>query len=361
MSKRSFQLDSPQPLRQEDSLDTKVLHNFLTKNSSICKDSDVLKIMQFPGGASNLTYQLSINDHDFILRTAPKGANIKGAHDMQREFNVLQNLSPYFPYCPKTILYCDNDAVLGRPFFIMEKVTGLIPRETMPIELSPHENKELCQNLIKVQVALHEVDIKNTPLKTLGKPEGYVQRQVYGWSQRYQNALTDDVPDGLKLQQWLTQNQTQDFPQPALIHNDFKFDNIILNPEDPTEIISVLDWEMTTLGDPLMDLGCSLAYWIEASDPKSLQNIRMLPTTEPGMMTRLELIQYYCQLRNIDIDDFRFYRVFGLFRLAVIVQQIYARFVSGKTHNPKFKHFGLFCNLLIDAAQQATHSKIKLG
>lgn len=355
MSNKAELIDQPTPPRAEDNLDIDSLKSYLVQQSILCQPDDELQLLQFPGGASNLTYQININDRNYILRTAPKGANIKGAHDMQREYRVLSLLGDHFPYCPGVVHYCDNEEVIGRPFFIMDKITGLIPRKEMPVVLNATENQQLCKNLVQVQVALHEVDYHAAGLEQFGKPEGYVQRQIQGWNQRYQNARTDDVPDALELQSWLENNRTEDFHIPAIIHNDFKFDNVILDPDNPTSIISVLDWEMATIGDPLMDLGCSLAYWIEASDPDPMQQIRMLPTIAEGMMTRNEIISYYCQLRNIHLKDFSFYRVFGLFRLAVIVQQIYARFVAGKTHNPKFSNFGMICRILIQAAETAAH------
>ncbi len=344
-------IDTAQKPREEDSLDSEKLSGYLHCEIDSLDKNASLEILQFPGGASNLTYQLKIDGKEMILRTSPQGANIKGAHDMGREFHVLDKLRPYFPYCPKAIAYCEDTSILGRPFFIMEKVTGIIPRKQMPLKLSPADNFKLCQNLIKVHADLHTIDIDKTGLIELGKPEGYVARQISGWSSRYEKARTGDVPTAEGLMDWLNTHQPANYHTPALIHNDYKFDNVVLDPNDPTKIIAILDWEMATVGDPLMDLGCSLAYWIEKNDPAELQMIRMMPTTDEGMMTRHQLIDYYAQLRGEDIGDFRYYTVFGLFRLAVIAQQIYQRFVLGKTHNEKFKDFGKICTILIHRAE----------
>ncbi|HFB66020.1 MAG TPA: phosphotransferase family protein [Aeromonadales bacterium] len=344
-------IDTAQKPRTEDSLDAEKLLSYLNHKIDSPDKNSSLEILQFPGGASNLTYQLTLNGKEMILRTSPKGANIKGAHDMGREFHVLDKLRPYFSYCPKAIAYCEDETILGRPFFIMEKITGIIPRKEMPIKLSSSDNLKLCQNLIKIHADLHNIDIYSTGLIELGKPEGYVARQISGWSSRYEKARTDDVPTAEHLMDWLDKNKPADHHTPALIHNDYKFDNVVLDPKNPTEIIAILDWEMATVGDPLMDLGCSLAYWIEKDDPAELQMIRMMPTTDEGMMSRQQLINYYARLRGEDLGDFRYYTVFGLFRLAVIAQQIYQRFVLGKTHNKKFKDFGKICSILIHRAE----------
>ncbi len=344
-------LDFAQQPRAEDALDAASLLKYLAIKITSVSATDKIEILQFPGGASNLTYQINIGAKEMILRTAPKGVNIKGAHDMGREFHVLKKLGPHFPYCPKPIAFCEDKTVIGRSFFIMEKVTGIIPRKKMPVDLDAEQNLILCENLVKIHAQLHQVDIYGTGLIELGKPKGYVARQVEGWCGRYQKARTDDVPSAKKLMSWLAENQPDDFHKPALIHNDYKFDNVVLDAENPTKIIAILDWEMTTVGDPLMDLGCSLAYWIEKNDPAELQMIKMMPTTDDGMMTRNNIIDFYAKTRGEDIGDFRYYSIFGLFRLAVIAQQIYQRFVLGKTHNPKFKNFGSICQILINRAE----------
>jgi len=284
------------------------------------------------------------------LRTAPRGANIKGAHDMGREFKVLNLLEGNFTYSPKALLYCDDNEIIGRAFYLMQKVTGIIPRKSFPMPVNPDLALTLCKDLIDVHVALHDIDIKKAGLDDLGKGQGYIQRQVSGWNKRYTNALTQDSLAATELMQWLEDNQPND-TETCLIHNDYKFDNVVLSESAPHKIIAVLDWEMTTIGSPLMDLGCSLAYWIEKNDPAEMQALRMMPTHMDGMMTRQQIIEYYANKRNLNVDGFHYFYVFGLFRLAVIVQQIYKRFALGKTTNPAFKHFGHLANLLISKAE----------
>jgi aminoglycoside phosphotransferase (APT) family kinase protein len=240
----------------------------------------------------------------------------------------------------------------------MERIQGLILRKDPPAELplSPQDARTLCEHLVDVQVALHHVDVQAAGLGDFGKPEGYVRRQVEGWSERYRKARTEDVPDAEPIMKWLAEHLPPESGRAALIHNDYKFDNVVLDPKNPLDIIGVLDWEMATLGDPLMDLGCSLAYWIEAGDPEEFQMIRMLPTNLPGMMTRRELVDDYARKSGLTIRDFHFYYVFGLFRLAVIAQQIYYRYAKGQTTNKKFAQFGMFVALLCYRAEQVIGS-----
>lgn len=346
-------IDQPKEVRSEDSLDKHKLSVYLANNLSSFNINDDLKIKQYSGGASNLTYQLewtNTKKHQVILRTAPRGANIKSAHDMGREYKVLNLLQDHYSYAPDALLMCKDESIIGRDFYIMQKVEGIIPRKSFPMSVSAIQAQQLCKQLIDVHIALHEIDIDKTRLVDLGKPQGYIKRQVLGWNQRYKNALVDGSLPADELMSWLEGNMPDDHHS-CVIHNDYKFDNVVLSANDPSKIIAVLDWEMTTVGSPLMDLGCSLAYWVEKTDNARMQAIRMMPTNIDGMMTRAEIIEYYGKQRNINMDDFSYYYVFGLFRLAVIVQQIYKRYVQGKTTNPAFKQFGELAKVLITQAQ----------
>ena len=343
-------IDKPQNVRKEDNLDKHKLSVYLSNNLDSFRINNTLQIKQFPGGASNLTYLLEWQDCKVILRTAPRGANIKGAHDMGREYKVLSVLENNFDYSPKALLYCDDHEIIGRPFYLMQKLEGIIPRKDFPMPVSATLAQELCKDLIDVHIALHEINIEKTGLIELGKAQGYIQRQVSGWNGRYKKALVEDSLPATELMQWLESNQPDD-DETCLIHNDYKFDNVVMEADEPYKIIAVLDWEMTTIGSPLMDLGCSLAYWIEKNDPVAMQAIRMMPTNIDGMMTRKQIVEYYAKKRNIDIGDFNYFSVFGLFRLAVIVQQIYKRFALGKTTNPAFAQFGEIAKALIRQAE----------
>src|SRR5699024_8579632 len=298
-------------------------------------------IRQFPGGASNLTYLLSYPEQDLVLRRPPLGKKAKSAHDMGREFLILNKLSDGFPYCPKAYVHCTDPAIIGDEFYVMERVQGIILRKDIPEELNltPEKTTALCKSFIDKLVDLHQVDYQAWGLSELANPEGYVARQIKGWTDRYVKALTSDAPLWTEVKAWLAENMPADHPKPAIIHNDYRFDNVILDPDNPMQIIGVLDWEMTTIGDPLMDLGGSLAYWIEANDPQPMQLMRQQPSAAPGMLTRQEIVEYYAQQAGIDIPNFVFYYSYGLFRLAGIVQQIYYRFYHGQTKDKRFANF----------------------
>lgn len=312
------------------------------------------EIRQFPGGASNLTYLVRIGDRELVLRRPPFGTKARSAHDMGREFGVLKRLHEVFPYSPEPLALCEDSSVLGEPFYVMERLRGIILRRELPagLTLTPDDARALCENLIDVHLELHQIDYGQAGLADLGHPRGYVQRQVEGWSKRYRAARTDDVPDNEALMRWLLSSMPDGDSRAAIIHNDYKFDNVVLRDDGGgLRIHGVLDWEMATLGDPLMDLGCSLAYWIEAGDPAPMQAARMMPTHLPGMMTRRQIVDYYSQRAGQDAGDFLFYYAFGLFRLAVIVQQIYYRFAHGQTSDPRFAEFGRLGTVLSATAE----------
>lgn len=299
------------------------------------------QISQFPGGASNLTYLLEYPEQEFVLRRPPFGHKAKSAHDMGREFRILNQLRDGFPYCPKAYVHCTDESVMGAEFYVMERVKGIILRSELPPQLGfdTARTEALCKSFIDKFVELHRVDYKACGLADLGKPEGYVARQIRGWSDRYEKALTPDAPKWEAVKAWLNDKMPADHPISSIVHNDYRFDNVILDPQNPMQIIGVLDWELTTIGDPLMDLGNSLAYWIEAGDPAPVQLMRRQPSHAPGMLTRREFVDYYAERAGIRIDNFDFYYTYGLFRLAGIVQQIYYRFFHGQTQDKRFAQF----------------------
>lgn len=288
-----------------------------------------------------------------ILRRPPAGTKPKSGHDMYREYQVLKGLHGHFPV-PAPLAYCEDAALLGAPFYVMEKLEGVILRRDPPKDLyyGPDEARRLCLNLLDTLVRLHTLDYAALGLAGLGKPDGYVARQVGGWCERFHKAWTDDVPKCEALMAWLKDHTPPDSLQPGIIHNDYRFDNVVLDPRDRQTIIGVLDWEMCTLGDPLMDLGSSLAYWVQAGDTPQMQSLRMQPSLLPGMLTRSEIVEYYGRKTGRVISNYDFYYVFGLFRLAVIAQQIYYRFKLGQTSNPRFASFGVFVSVLSQVAER---------
>lgn len=344
------QIDQAKAPREGEELDVAKLEQWL--RDSLPEIKGEVEIAQFPGGASNLTYLVSVGDTELVLRRPPFGANIASAHDMGREYRVLSRLNAVFPQAPEPLAYCDDEDVMGAPFYVMRRIKGIILRRELPKDLGLDEtgHRTLSENLIDTLFNLHHVDYEAAGLNELGKPAGYVERQVRGWDGRWEKALTKDVKDAPDVRQWLADKQPGESGFVGIIHNDYKFDNVILDPRQPTDIIGVLDWEMATLGDPLMDLGCAMSYWVQADDPQPLQMARMGPTNEPGMPTRAELVARYADKAGMRLYNFDFYYVFGLFRLAVIVQQIYKRFYDGKTQDKRFAVFGHMAMLLNQTA-----------
>jgi aminoglycoside phosphotransferase (APT) family kinase protein len=307
-----------------------------------------MKITQYSGGASNWTYCLSFDNRELILRRPPAGTKAKGAHDMGREYRLQDSLKPVFSKVPTMLGYTSDESVIGAEFYVMEKIDGIIPRKHFPrgVNLSPAQAKKLCEVALDELINLHNVDIEAANLSHVGKGAGYAARQVSGWSKRYTNAKTWNVPSGKKVMHWLEKH----LPTKETIcmtHNDYRFDNLVLDANDPTHILGVLDWELATLGDPLMDLGNSLAYWIQADDDFMARSTQRQPTDIPGMMTRQEVIEYYCNKQGLEPKEFAFYEVYGLFRLAGIVQQIYYRYHHKQTRNKAYKNMWVFVHYLL--------------
>ena len=329
-------IDEARTVRPGEQLDMERLSAFLAEN--LPGAAGPLVIEQFPSGFSNLTYLLRLGQRQLVLRRPPFGAAIKSGHDMAREYRILRALQPVYPKAPAPLLYSDDLSIIGAPFYVMERVSGVILRNRLPpgLSLSPDQMTALCHALIDNLAALHRLDLHTTGLADLGRPEGYVQRQVYGWITRYENAMTDDVPAMTEAAAWLRAHLPPDqgAAGATLIHNDYKFDNVVLDPEDLTHIRAVLDWEMATVGDPWMDVGTTLGYWAEAGDPELLRNFGI--TALAGNLTRQQFVDAYAAASGRDVTHALFYLVFGLYKVAVIVQQIYARYRQGHTQDPRF-------------------------
>jgi aminoglycoside phosphotransferase (APT) family kinase protein len=332
-------------VRAEDAFDVGALDAWLSERTTDL--SGPPEVRQFSGGASNLTYLLRYPGRDLILRRPPAGTKAASAHDMAREYRVQGSLKPVFPYVPEMVALCQDHAVLGSDFYVMERVPGTILRKDVPPDLGLDRAgaRQLCESAIDRLADLHRVDPGAAGLADLGKGPGYVGRQVEGWSRRYRAAKTWNVPSFEKVMRWLEANQPDDVDA-CVIHNDFRLDNVVLAPDDPQRIVGVLDWEMATIGDPLMDLGGALAYWVESGDGRLMHFLRRQPTDAPGMLTREEVVAHYAARSGRPVDDWAFYEVFGLFRLATIAQQIYHRYNHKETRNPAFRHFWIAVNYL---------------
>jgi len=345
--------DNPVKVRKGEELPSERLLEYLTAHLQDLQGP--LTVEQFPAGFSNLTYLLRAGDRELVLRRPPIGAKIKTAHDMSREFRILSHLHPIYKKVPRPLLFCDDDQILGAPFYVMERVKGIILRAQPPrgIELSPELMRGLSETFIENLAEIHEIGYEAAGLGDLGSPQGYVKRQVEGWTRRYYNARTDDVPTIEQLADWLAQNLPADSARAALIHNDYKYDNLVLSPEDLTCVVAVLDWEMATIGDPLMDFGTSLGYWVEATDPEEWQRYGFGLTSLPGSYTRADLLEHYSRRTGHSIDDPVFYFAYGLLKIAVIVQQIYSRYQKGLTRDPRFAGLGELVKACGSLAQRA--------
>lgn len=344
-------MDAAGKVREGEELPNQPLIDWLREN--IAQELDVdfdsdMKVTQYSGGASNWTYCLSFANKDIILRRPPAGTKAKGAHDMGREYRLQKALKPVYDKVPSMLGYTDDESVIGAEFYVMEKLNGIIPRKHFPrgVSISEEQASILCKSALDELINLHNVDIEKAGLSHLGKGAGYAERQISGWIKRYTNAKTWNVPSGKKVMHWLEANlpETETI---CMTHNDYRFDNLVLDVKDPTRIIGILDWELATLGDPLMDLGNSLAYWVQADDDFLARSTQRQPTHLAGMMTRKEIINYYCQKQNLEPNEFAFYEVYGLFRLAAIVQQIYYRYHHKQTRNKAYKNLWVFVHYLL--------------
>lgn len=321
------------PLKDNDQLTITVLNKYLQQHAT--ELGEIKNITRFTGGYSNLTYCLQTDTKEYVLRKPPVGANIKSAHDMGREYRVLTLLKPHYPKVPSPVIYCESPDILGSPFYVMEKLPGIILRATNApkMNLPAATLHTLSASLVDTLVALHALDIEATGLIQLGKPEGYVHRQVEGWIKRYYTAETDKIESMDAVAKWMEQTLPRN-QEPAFLHNDYKHDNLLLDPNNLSQIVGVLDWEMSTVGDPLMDLGATLAYWFEEGegDVFKLYNLTWLP----GNFTRKEIVERYANKSGRDLSDISFYYVFGLFKNAVIAQQIYHRWQQGHSTDARF-------------------------
>jgi aminoglycoside phosphotransferase (APT) family kinase protein len=341
-------------VRAGEELDLVRLQPFLLEHFG---HSGPVSVEQFPSGHSNLTYLVRLGERELVLRRPPFGSKVRSAHDMAREYRVLSKLHAAYPVAPKALLYCDDVSILGAPFYLMEPIRGMILRRDPPagVFFPPETARRLSEAFVDNLARLHRLDYTAIGLADLGKPQGYLERQVKGWIERYGNSKTHDLPEVEPISAWLTEHMPVRH-ETALIHNDYKYDNVVLDPGDLTKIVGVLDWEMCTLGDPLTDLGTSLAYWTDPQDPEEFQEIRSAPTTLPGTLTRAQLVERYAAATGFDRGDIRFYLTFARFKVAVIIQQIYYRYAQGLTHDERFAEMPKRIHALLRASWYCAES-----
>jgi aminoglycoside phosphotransferase (APT) family kinase protein len=328
-------VDEAEEARADERLDAERLRPFLAE---ALRAEGPVTVLQFRKGHSNLTYLVRVGDREAVLRRAPYGVKVKHAHDMRREFQLLSALQGAYPRSPRPIAFCEDASLVGAPFYLMERVRGVVLRgdgSDSGLDLTAPFLRATSTALVDNLADLHAVDLAATGLLALGRPEGYVARQVKGWSERYAGARTDEVPEVDRAAAWLAASLPASSGA-ALVHNDYKYDNVVLDPRDPTRIVAVLDWEMATIGDPLMDLGTMLGYWVDPDDAEDVRARPHGPTLGAGSLSRRELVERYASRSGRDAGEMLFPYVFALFKIAVIVQQIYRRYVDGHTRDPRF-------------------------
>ena len=326
------------PVRPEEAIDEQKLAEYL--HGKLTGSDRPLAVRQFPGGKANLTYHLDYGSHEYVLRRPPLGPVAPGAHDMEREYSVLSVLHQAFPKAPKAFLFENNTDIVGAPFFIMERRHGLVVRSEMPDEFSKMNNAgaRMSMALVDTLADLHRVDYQRLGLETLGKTEGFIERQIEGWYKRWTAAKYQEIPDMEALYSWLKSN-LPDSSHHALVHNDYKLDNAMFSFENPDELVAIFDWDMCTLGDPLSDLGSLLCYWTDPEDPPFFKSVPMMPLNA-SFLSRNQLAARYAEKSGRDISRISFYHILGLFRLAGIAAQIYIRYVRGQTRDKRFAFFG---------------------
>ncbi len=345
--------DKPVAVRAGEELDRVRLGTFLRDRFG----EGELEVSQYPSGHSNLTYAVAYGGRELVLRRPPFGSKVKSAHDMGREFRVLSKLHAAYTPAPEVVAYCEDPAVLGAPFYLMRAIHGVILRSRMPkgLELLPQAASELSGAFVDNLVRLHEVDYADAGLGDLGKPQGYMERQVKGWIERYYGSKTHEYPEVARLAEWMVA-ELPETQRVSLIHGDYKYDNLVLDAIDLTKVIGLLDWEMCTIGDSLADLGTVLAYWTDRNDPPEVQARCWGPTAVPGSFTRDEVVERYALKTGCDVSQLAFYVAFARFKLAVIVQQIYFRFHQGLTTDERFRTMPEMVELLMKTAWDGAES-----
>lgn len=336
-----------QAVRDGEELDWRALDEFLQTN--IEGLGSPAKISQYPDGNSNLTYRLQYPGADLVVRRPPFGSKVRSAHSMIREYRIMTGLRPVFPAVPETLAYSADESIIGAEFYVMRRVPGQVAgKRELPAEwrFTRADTRKFCIAFWTQLIELHQVDYQAAGLADFGRPQGYARRQVDGWNARMQRAATADGEIFEDVQAWLSDSLPVKEPAAAILHGDYRLDNVILDPDDPCKIVALLDWEISALGNPLMDLGNALAYWVEPADPACLKALMMQPSTAPGMLKRSEILALYAAKTATDVSDFNFYYTYGIFRNMVILQQIYYRFYHGKTQDKRFEKFGALVQLL---------------
>jgi aminoglycoside phosphotransferase (APT) family kinase protein len=346
-----MRLDVAAEVRPDERFDEASLEAYLRRRLPELRGP--FSVQQFRGGHANLTYLVRIGDGELVLRRPPLGPVAPKSHDMAREHRALEALAPLYPFAPRPLLLCEDLSIIGAVFFAMERRRGIVIRQEWPAELGDDRalRRRIGFAVIDGLADLHRIDVARPEIAALGKPEGFVRRQVEGWYERWQRARTRDLPVMDDLCRWLADRMPQS-DAVGVVHNDWKLDNAMLSVEDPGCLVAVFDWDMTTLGDPLVDLGTFLSYWAQAGD-ETPRGTGVTVSALPGFPTREELADRYRARTGADLAALPWYETFGLFKTAVVLEQIYVRFVRGQTRDERFKLLGEYVPLLAEAARRS--------
>jgi aminoglycoside phosphotransferase (APT) family kinase protein len=339
-------IEDTQPVREAEALDWPRLADWLREHLAACEIAGLdlsreLEVAQFPGGHSNLTYLVRFGDVGLVVRRPPFGPVAPTAHDMAREYRWLAAVHPVFPLAPRPYVLCEDTSVIGSIFYVMERRRGIVVRHEEPPEVNdrPDARRRVSEALVDALVRLHAIDVTTGALASLGKPAGFVGRQVRGWTERWQRSKIDDLPEMEDLAEWLPAHLPPDPAPPAIVHGDFKLDNLMLDERDVGRLVAVFDWEMSALGDPLVDLGILLAYWAPTA-PSGLHDALTPVTHRPGWFARDEILDRYAARSARDLSTILFYETFARFKIAVVIQQIFYRYRRGQTDDARFAAFG---------------------
>ena len=343
--------DLPGEIRSDERFDESTLARYLREQVPELEGD--MSVEQFHGGSANLTYAVSFGDTQCVLRRPPLGPVAPRSHDMRREFRGLDALAPLYPHSPRPIHLCEDESIIGAVFFLMERRNGVVIRNEWPESLPDDESlrRRISESMIDALADLHCVDPTRPEVAALGKPEGFLERQITGWAGRWERAKTRELAEMDGLRDWLLENRPTS-NQVSVLHNDYKLDNTIYDLQDPGRLVGVFDWDMVTLGDPLVDLGTLLGYWSQPSDvgPRAATGT---PVSKcPGFLTREELTERYQERTGFDLSDLSFYEIFALFKTAVVVEQIYVRWVKGQTKDARFEALGSLTPVLAAAARE---------
>ncbi len=345
-----FAVEDTAPIRVDERFDESRVARYLYATLPELFPCQDVVFDQFPGGAANLTYRARCADgEEWVLRRAPLGEVAKGGHDMAREYKVLSRLWRQYPLAPRAHHYCEDAGVMGKPFFVMERRRGSVIRKEWSAGCidDPQRKRAVAESLVDALCALHAVAPDAVELGDLGRPDGFVRRQIDGWLTRWDAAATRPVPD-MHTVAGLLAGGIPTTTRVAILHNDFKLDNTMVGQDG--RLVAVFDWDMATLGDPLVDLGTLLAYWAQPDDPTYLV-FGSEAVAIGDVMPKAEVRERYAKRTGFDVSNVAYYEGLALFRIAVIIEQIYARYVAGQTADERFAAFEPLAPLLAGAAR----------